>query len=78
LNGRGQKAVELFHRMPKHLVDDWAIVCVLNACSHSGLRQEAELIFEKVAEEKRNNRICTVMVRQTGIDVFALLSCSSR
>jgi pentatricopeptide repeat protein len=41
-------ALELYHRMPKELIVEKTHVCVLNACSHSGLVNEARAIFQNI------------------------------
>ncbi|CAF0915089.1 unnamed protein product [Adineta ricciae] len=46
LNGMGVEAIELFQRMPSNMMNEATYVSVLNACSHSGLVQEAQRIFE--------------------------------
>ncbi|CAF1392754.1 unnamed protein product [Rotaria sordida] len=48
LNGMGTKALELYHRMPREFIDEVTDICVLNACSHSGLVNEARLIFKNI------------------------------
>ena len=53
-------AIELYHRMPKKLINEKTHVCVLNACSHSGLVNEARSIFEKIP--MKNEWIYTSMV----------------
>ncbi|UJR15099.1 hypothetical protein I4U23_002066 [Adineta vaga] len=60
LNGMGLKAVELFHRVPSEYIDEPTNVCVLNACSHSGLVDEARSIFNNI--QNKTERIYTVMV----------------
>ncbi|CAF1690668.1 unnamed protein product, partial [Adineta ricciae] len=37
LNGLGHKAIELYYRMPVEMIVEKTHVCVLNACSDSGL-----------------------------------------
>ncbi|CAF5213567.1 unnamed protein product, partial [Rotaria magnacalcarata] len=46
LNGMGTQAVELYHQMPLKSKNEVTHVCVLNACSHSGLVDEARSIFQ--------------------------------
>ncbi|CAF5210132.1 unnamed protein product, partial [Rotaria magnacalcarata] len=41
LNGMGSEAIQLYKQMPNHLRDEVSHICVLNACSHSGLLHEA-------------------------------------
>ncbi|CAF1451052.1 unnamed protein product [Rotaria sordida] len=48
LNGMGIQALELFHQMPSEFIDERTYICILNACSHSGLVDEARSIFDKI------------------------------
>ncbi|UJR30205.1 hypothetical protein I4U23_017743 [Adineta vaga] len=48
LNGMGVQAIELFRQMPQKFLDEIAYVCILNACSHSGLVDEAQSIFKSI------------------------------
>lgn len=57
----GHEAIELYQRIPSSLHDETLNICVLNACSHSGLIDEAERIYRRI--EKKNEKIVTVMVR---------------
>ena len=54
------EAIELYHRMPKKLINEKTDTCVLNACAHSGLVNEARSIFEKIP--MKNKWIYTSMV----------------
>lgn len=65
LNGKGEEAIELFYRIPLEMIDDWIYVCVLNACSHSGLIKEGEVIFNRIPQEKRAEKIYSSMVSDT-------------
>ena len=56
----GNEAVELFQRMPVESVDEVSHVCVLNACSHSGLVDQARSIFENIPI--KTDSIYTTMV----------------
>ncbi|CAF1658967.1 unnamed protein product, partial [Rotaria magnacalcarata] len=51
LNGMGDEAVKLFHEMPKESIDHLTYICVLNACSHSGLVDVARSIFNNIQTE---------------------------
>jgi hypothetical protein len=53
-------ATELYHRMPKKLIDEKSHVCVLNACSHSGFVNEARAIFQNIST--KNEWTYTAMV----------------
>ena len=62
LNGMGKEAIELFHQVPVDTMDEWIYVCVLNACSHSGLTDNAQQIFERIPNERRTEKIYTTLV----------------
>ena len=63
LNGKGEEAIELFNRIPFEIIDHWIYASVLNACSHCGLIEEGEKIFNMISHEKRTGQIYTSMVR---------------
>ncbi|CAF3457939.1 unnamed protein product, partial [Rotaria sp. Silwood2] len=42
------QTVELFRKIPKKFINDLAYVCVLNACSHSGLVNMARSVFNDI------------------------------
>lgn len=65
LNGQGSQAVDLYTRMPEQMRNEITHVCVLNACSHSGLLKEARSIFEKVFPKTTN--ITTAMVSRSDL-----------
>ena len=56
----GSQALELYRKMPKHLHDEVTHICVLNACSHSGLLNEARSIFNEITI--KTDKIITTMV----------------
>ncbi len=60
----GIEAVRLFNQLPNEILNSWIYVCVLNACSHSGLVQQAKEIFEKIPIKERTNQIFTTMVKR--------------
>ncbi|CAF1236736.1 unnamed protein product [Adineta ricciae] len=60
LNGLGHKAIELYYRMPVEMIVEKTHVCVLNACSHSGLVDEARFIFSTIS--MTNKWVYTAMV----------------
>ena len=58
--------LKLFNSFIKFHVRNWIIVsyiCVLNACSHSGLIDEACQIFQKIPFDQRTEHIYTTMVK---------------
>ena len=56
----GLQAVSLYRQIPNNLCDEFSYVCVLNACSHSGLLDEARSIFNE--SNIKTNRVMTTMV----------------
>ncbi|CAF1398340.1 unnamed protein product [Adineta ricciae] len=60
INGMGVKAVELFHKVPRSLLADSTYVCVLNACSHAGLVDQARSIFSSI-EPKTEKHYAAMM-----------------
>jgi hypothetical protein len=56
----GSDAVALYRRMPEKMRDAVSHVCVLNACSHSGLVDEAQAIFNEI-DVKSEKVICTMV-----------------
>lgn len=56
----GYDALELYYRMPSEMIDEKTYVCILNACSHSGLVNEARSIFSTI--RTKNKFIYTTMV----------------
>jgi pentatricopeptide repeat protein len=71
----GIEAVQLFNQLSNEILDSGIYVCVLNACSHSGLVHQAKEIFENIPIEERTNQICTTMVkRKKNISQIDLIS----
>ncbi|CAF1339290.1 unnamed protein product [Rotaria magnacalcarata] len=60
LNGMGIQAIEMYHRIPSELINEITNICVLNACSHSGLVDEARSIFYNI--QQKTERIHTTMI----------------
>ncbi|CAF1456564.1 unnamed protein product [Adineta ricciae] len=60
LNGMGMQALELFSHMPKQFIHEVTYICILNACSHSGLVDEARSIFQKI--ESKTPTVWTTMI----------------
>ncbi|CAF0890587.1 unnamed protein product [Adineta ricciae] len=60
LNFMGLEAVRLYERIPNHLHSEISYICVLNACSHSGLVHQAYQIFNQIPN--KTERIITTMV----------------
>ncbi len=58
----GMQAVELFRQVPFDMLNESIYVCLLNACSHSGLIQESREIFNEIPINQKTNRIYTTMV----------------
>ncbi|CAM4900425.1 unnamed protein product [Rotaria socialis] len=60
LNGMGLQSIELYYQMPKELINEATYICVLNACSHSGLVNDALSIFKTI--EIETQRIYTTII----------------
>ena len=56
----GMQAIELYHQMPKEFIDEITYICVLNACSHSGLVDQARSIFKDI-KIKTESIYCTMV-----------------
>jgi len=56
----GIQAVEFYHQIPKEFLHDVTYICILNACSHSGLVDQARSIFENI--QMKTDSIFTTMV----------------
>ena len=71
----GIEAIELYHQIPEQLIDEATHVCVLNACSHSGLVDKARLIFENIPM-KTEKIYCTMVFKEIALtdlnDLFVL------
>ncbi len=55
----GSQAIEVYRQMPKELMDEVTLICILNACSHSGLVDEARSIFTNI--KVKSEQIYTTM-----------------
>ena len=64
LNGKGEKAVELYQGLSPAMRNDITHICVLNACSHSGLVDDARSIFNGISS--KTIKMITAMVCQSG------------
>ena len=62
MNGMGIEAIQFFNQIPSNMLNDCIYVCVLNACSHSALVDQAWQIFENVPFDQRTEQIYTTMV----------------
>lgn len=58
------EAIQLFEQVPRQLRDSHIYVSVLNACSHAGLIDQAETIFNEIPAEKLNEQIYTTAVKE--------------
>jgi hypothetical protein len=59
-NGMGSDAVGLYRQVPEKMRNAVSHVCVLNACSHSGLVDEAQAIFNEI-DVKSEKVMCTMV-----------------
>ena len=66
-NGLGAEAVDLYWRMPEDMRDSISHVCVLNACSHGGLVDQARRLFEQISPKTEN-----VVITMVGLDCLLL------
>ena len=57
----GSEAISLYRRMPDVMRNAISDVCVLNACSHAGLIDEARTIFNSIGN--KTEQIFATMVR---------------
>ena len=73
LNGKGSQAVEIYRRMPTDLMNERTHSCVLHACSHCGLLDQARQIFAEVPT--KTDRIYTTMVRMSNTSPEQGVSC---
>ena len=58
----GFEAIELFSKIPLKMLNERTYVCVLNACSHSGLVDQAKKIFSNIPN--KTEFIFTTMVNK--------------
>ena len=56
----GFEAIDLYREMPENLRDDITHICILSACSHSGLADQARAIFSQI--ERKTEKVITTMV----------------
>ena len=59
-NGMGYEALGIYEKIPDNLHDSILYICILNACSHSGLVDQARNIFKKVP--RKTDVVVTAMV----------------
>lgn len=64
----GTEAVTLYRQMPKNLQNSITHICVLNACSHAGLVDEARAIFNQI--ETKTEHIMSTMVEYIMIEKY--------
>ena len=56
----GAEAIDTYRQMPVHMRDEISHICVINACSHAGLVDEARSIFNAVG--RKTEKIIGTMV----------------
>ncbi|CAF4322227.1 unnamed protein product, partial [Didymodactylos carnosus] len=64
-NGIGSEAINLYRQMPENIRNTVSHICVLNACSHSGLLDQARAIFNEISAK-------------TGEIIATMIDCLSR
>ena len=57
----GADAIDVYRQMPANIRDEVSHICVMNACSHAGLVDEARTIFDAVG--RKTEKIIGTMVR---------------
>lgn len=57
----GSEAVDLYWKVSKNIRNEITQICVLNACSHAGLIDQARVIFDQI--NSKTERIFTTMVK---------------
>ena len=60
----GYEAIDLYQQMPENMRDMISHICVLNACSHSGLIDQAQIIFNGIdskTEEVISTMVCLLI-----------------
>ena len=70
LNGKGPSALELYRTIPREMINDQTRVCILNACSHSGLLAEARSVFDDIVNP--HPMIATAIVCDSSTPLFLL------
>ncbi|CAF3916300.1 unnamed protein product [Rotaria sp. Silwood1] len=60
LNGMGIRAIELYYQVSSNFINEAHHTCVLNACSHSGLVDQARSIFKNI--QIKTDKIYTTMI----------------
>ena len=68
LNGMGAEAIELYVHTPEHLRNNYTHLCVITACSHSGLVTKARVLFKEIPEKNRYDRYSDGMKHDWFID----------
>ena len=56
----GADAIDVYRQMPANIRDEVSHICVMNACSHAGLVDEARTIFNTVG--RKTEKIIGTMV----------------
>jgi len=77
----GFEAVELFSQIPSKMLNERTFICVLHACAHSGLVDQAKQIFENIPN--KTEFIFTTMVNKFFfLEIFSIyffqIDCFSR
>lgn len=74
----GSRAVDLYRHMPSQLRNEIVDLCVLNACSHSGLLDDARAIFDKISpkSEKITTTMVSLLIIYLSTDSYVVLFCS--
>ena len=62
-NGMGVEAINAYRLMPVHMRDEVSHICVMNACSHAGLIDEARTIFNAIGQKRQRRSSAQWSVR---------------
>jgi hypothetical protein len=63
----GYQAIDLYEQMPENILNTISHICVLNACSHSALIDQARTIFEKIQIKTENiliTMVCLINIKR--------------
>ena len=68
----GEEAIDLYRQMPENIRNTVTHMCVLNACSHAGLVDQARLIFDRITN--KTEKVIVTMVRSQRLTACSIRS----
>ena len=68
----GDEAIDLYRQMPENIRNTVTHMCVLNACSHAGLVDQARLIFDRI--NNKTEKVIVTMVRSRRLTACSIRS----